>query len=110
MLEKVGSLREWIVASLVVLLVFAPTAAIVFARSPIHISESVGRACFFFLVLPGMILFFPLIMSNIHNGSIGFIASSILLNWFLYTALLRWILARRRRRRSVAGGGVWRTL
>jgi hypothetical protein len=102
MQEKDGHQRDWIVAGLRVAVLFAPIAGIAFFRLPIP--ESIGTACLLFLSLPGGLLLLPFIMKNIHDVDTGFFLAAIFLNWLFYTSLLRWLISRRRRRKTATRG------
>jgi hypothetical protein len=91
--------RDWFLAGTVVTVVYLGGICTVF----LPVSESIHGDILTVLALPSILLLLPILFSNIHNpdlGDIPTITLAVVLNWLFYTAILRWVLARLRRRKS----------
>ena len=91
-MEENTPTRKWIGAGLRAAFIFGVVAAIPLLGLP-H-PRIIGAACLTFLALPAGLLLVPF-MRNIHDADLGLMTVAILINWILYTALLRWLLRNR---------------
>jgi hypothetical protein len=57
-------------------------------------------ACVVLLAFPGVIIFMPIILRNIHSASEWYAASAIALNWVLYVWGVKRIIDARQRKRE----------
>ena len=64
---------------------------------------------FFVLLLPGMLIVFPVILAQFHSVWGGYIILGFIANWIIYTLPLYWLMKRRRAKRERMLGGVTNT-
>jgi hypothetical protein len=90
--------RDWIVAGSIVTAAYAISIGMVFL--PVF-PYSVRDNILLVLALPSMLFFFSgLLKGNTFLGENPTVLVALALNLLFYTAILRWVLARLRRRKS----------
>ncbi len=65
-------------------------------------NDALANAVVLIFVFPGVIVFLPFILKGFHNAWSGYFVLSIVLNFFLYTWFVKWMIVRRRRNRPGA--------
>jgi hypothetical protein len=92
--------RDWLVAGPIVAAIYVICVGTLF----LPISDSANGGVVTFLTFPSAVLLIPLmLLGNFHNplfGETPFVVLAVSLNWISYTAILRWVLAGLRRRKS----------
>jgi hypothetical protein len=92
--------RDWFLAGSIVAAIYAISVGTLF----LPISDSATGGVVTFLTFPSAVLLIPLmLLGNFHNplfGETPFVVLAVSLNWIFYTAILRWVLARLRHRKS----------
>jgi hypothetical protein len=98
---QVGNFRliQWAKSFLLTTLIFGVLLYVVFK---VNVPDPFGPAIFLVLILPAVFVFAPFILMNIHNAWGGFYVLSIILNWFVYTWFVHWLIVRRRRNRQAS--------
>jgi len=67
------------------------------------IARPARYACVVLLAFPGVIIFMPLILRNIHSASEWYAALAIAVNWVLYVWGVKRIIDARQRKREARG-------
>jgi hypothetical protein len=92
--------RDWFAAGSIVAAIYVICVGTLF----LPISDSTSGGVVTFLTFPSAVLLIPLmLLGNFHDplfGETPFVVLAVSLNWIFYTAILRWVLARLRRRKS----------
>jgi hypothetical protein len=94
---------DWGKAALLAPIVMATLCLGIFLALKVLGSRNPSDSAFVFIfMVPGGIVFLPFILKEFHSAWSGYFVLSIVLNWLIYTSLVRWLIVRRRRRRTAA--------